>query len=114
MMFTDAAPMRHCLLQVNWVRYITQMRAKRHFPRSVAVTAFIMTAAYIVMGAVGYLRLGPDFDHTKPITSVLPQDRLWTPVMNAGLFAHCILAYQINLNVWTDLVLHLTAPIAKW
>ncbi len=30
--------------------------------------------------------------------------------MNAGLFAHCILAYQINLNVWTHLIIHLSAP----
>ena len=39
--------------QVNWVRYITQMRVRRHFPRSVVVTGFLMTAAYVLMGAVG-------------------------------------------------------------
>lgn len=61
-----------------------------------------------------YLRLGPKFDHQKPITSVVPRDGVWTPLMNAGLFAHCILAYQINMNVWTDLVLHLLQPAFKW
>jgi hypothetical protein len=30
--------------------------------------------------------------------------------MNAGVLVHCLIAYQINLNVWTDVVLHLTAP----
>ena len=37
-----------------------------------------------------------------------------TPIMNGGLFLHCILAYQINLNVWTDVVLHLARPVTKW
>ena len=38
---------------------------------------------------------------------MLPED-LWTSVMNIGLFAHCIIAYQIDLNVWTDLILNFT------
>ena len=43
------------------------------------------------------------------------QDEVWTRVMNAGLFAHCIFAYVITLNVWTDLALHLfwAAPQAE-
>jgi len=56
-----------------------------------------------------YQQLGRDFDLEKPLTSILPQDG-WTVVMNAGLFAHCILAYQIDLNVWTHLIIHLSAP----
>lgn len=59
--------------------------------------------------ACRYRQLGADFDLEKPITSILPQDA-WTIVMNAGLFVHCVLAYQINLNVWTHLCIHLTAP----
>ena len=61
-----------------------------------------------------YIRLGTGVDATKPITSVVPQDRVLTPIMNAGLFVHCVLAYQINLNVWSDVVLHLIRPLTKW
>ena len=43
--------------------------------------------------ACRYRQLGASFDLEKPLTSILPQDA-WTVVMNAGLFAHCILAYQ--------------------
>ena len=43
-----------------------------------------------------YRQLGARFDLEKPLTSILPQDA-WTVVMNAGLFAHCILAYQVLL-----------------
>lgn len=61
-----------------------------------------------------YIRLGTGVDATKPITSVVPQDRVLTPIMNAGLFVHCVLAYQINLNVWSDVVLHLVRPVTQW
>jgi hypothetical protein len=30
--------------------------------------------------------------------------------MNVGLFVHCLLAYQINLNVWTHLAQHFVVP----
>ena len=68
-----------------------------------------MTVVYLIMGAVGYLRLGSVFDFSRPITSVLPHDA-WNVIMNAGVFVHCIFAYQINLNVWADMILHLFAP----
>lgn len=42
------------LLQVNWVRYLTQMKVRSHFPRSVIVTGLAMTCVYILMGTVGY------------------------------------------------------------
>ena len=67
-----------------------------------------MTTFYVILGGVGYWKMGVHFDHSKPITSVLPED-IWTSVMNVGLFAHCIIAYQIDLNVWTDLILNFTA-----
>lgn len=30
--------------------------------------------------------------------------------MNAGIFLHCIIAYQVNVNVWSSLLLHVTVP----
>jgi hypothetical protein len=30
--------------------------------------------------------------------------------MNAGIFLHCIIAYQVNVNVWCSLLLHVTVP----
>ena len=49
---------------------------------------------YIMIGCVGYYRLGSDFDKSKPVTSVLPQD-IWTSLANVGLLAHCIIAYMV-------------------
>ncbi|KAK9836304.1 hypothetical protein WJX81_003609 [Elliptochloris bilobata] len=95
--------------QVNWMRYIISMRTPSKFPAAVAAVSAVMTTAYVGIGAIGYRQLGASFDLEKPMTSILPQDA-WTVVMNAGLFAHCILAYQINLNVWTHLIIHLAAP----
>ena len=68
-----------------------------------------MTVLYLIMGSVGYIRLGSVFDFSRPVTSILPHDA-WNIVMNAGVFVHCIFAYQINLNVWADMVLHVCAP----
>ena len=48
-----------------------------------------------MIGCVGYYRLGSDFDKSKPVTSVLPQD-LWTSLANVGLLAHCIIAYMVR------------------
>jgi hypothetical protein len=28
----------------------------------------------------------------------------------AGIFLHCIIAYQVNVNVWCSLLLQLTNP----
>ena len=50
---------------------------------------------YIMIGCVGYYRLGSDFDKSKPVTSVLPQD-IWTSLANVGLLAHCIIAYMVG------------------
>ncbi|CAK0786030.1 hypothetical protein CVIRNUC_009243 [Coccomyxa viridis] len=95
--------------QVNWLRYLMSMQQKRKFPLAVANVSAVMEVAYLMIGCVGYYRLGSDFDKSKPVTSVLPQD-IWTSLANVGLLAHCIIAYMINLNVWTHLVLHLIAP----
>ena len=48
-----------------------------------------------MIGCVGYYRLGSDFDKSKPVTSVLPQD-IWTSLANVGLLAHCIIAYMVR------------------
>ena len=98
----------HCAGQQNWMRYIGGMRKKSDFRYSATVGSIFMTTFYLILGGVGYWKMGLDFDHSKPITSVLPED-IWTSVMNIGLFAHCIIAYQIDLNVWTDLILDFTA-----
>jgi hypothetical protein len=47
---------------------------------------------------VGYSIYGTSLDIHKPISSVIEQDA-WSVVVNAGLFLHCIIAYQININV---------------
>lgn len=45
----------------------------------------------------------------RPISSVIGQDG-WTVAMNAGIFLHCLIAYQVNANVWCSLLLHVTVP----
>jgi hypothetical protein len=35
---------------------------------------------------------------------------MWSVIMNAGIFLHCIIAYQVNVNVWCSLLLQLTNP----
>ena len=57
--------------------------------------ATVRAVAYLMIGCVGYYRLGSDFDKSKPVTSVLPQD-LWTSLANVGLLAHCIIAYMVR------------------
>lgn len=91
----------------NWMRYISGMQNRRHFTRVTALGSAFMTACYVALGAAAYIKMGTQFDLSKPITSVLPHDG-WTIVMNAALFCHCIVAYAININVWTDLVLLLS------
>ncbi|GAB4818791.1 hypothetical protein N2152v2_005837 [Parachlorella kessleri] len=92
----------------NWMRYISGMRRRSDFRKVAGVGAVFMTACYLALGAVGYLKLGSNFDLSRPITSVLPYDA-WSVTMNGLLFLHCVVAYAININVWTDLVLHLLA-----
>lgn len=40
-------------LQQNWARFLTQMKCRSHFPRSVGTAASLMSCVYIVTGAVG-------------------------------------------------------------
>ena len=72
------------------------MRNRGQFKHATALSSAIMTACFVAVGAIGFHKLGTGFDHTQPITTALPNDRLWTPIMNAGLLAHCILAYQVR------------------
>ena len=88
----------------NWVSYMAPMRNRGQFKHATALGSAIMTACFVAVGAIGYHKLGTNFDHTQPITTALPSDRLWTPVMNAGLLAHCILAYQVRLPVSQEAV----------
>lgn len=57
----------------------------------------------------GYYKLGPDFDHTMPLTSILPRDG-WTVVMNVALLVRCLVAFTLNANVFTDLWTRLGQP----
>ena len=57
--------------------------------------AVFMTACYLALGAVGYLKLGSNFDLSRPITSVLPYDA-WSVTMNGLLFLHCVVAYAVS------------------
>lgn len=50
---------------------------------------------YYVFGGVGYVRLGSQFDFDRPVTSILPAN-LWSSLANAGLLAHCIIAYMVR------------------
>jgi hypothetical protein len=47
----------------------------------------------------------------RPISSVLPYDG-WVALMNAAIFLHCIITYQIIVNVWSASFLHILAP--RW
>jgi hypothetical protein len=58
-----------------------------------------MTCCYVLIACVGYSKLGVDFDFTKPVTSVLPQDT-WVVLMNLALLVRCIVAYLLNANIW--------------
>lgn len=62
-----------------------------------------------VRRCAGYSIYGTSIDTSKPITSVLSKDA-WSVAMNAGLFIHCIIAYQINVNVWSSSLLHVLRP----
>ncbi len=77
------------------------MREMRKFPRAVAGTTAIMGGMYLMIGCVGYARLGSDFDLTKPVTSILPQDG-WIMAANVGLLVHCIIAYMVRAPCQID------------
>eukprot|EP00878_Enallax_costatus_P016196 GHUV01016987.1.p1 GENE.GHUV01016987.1~~GHUV01016987.1.p1 ORF type:complete len:388 (+),score=87.51 GHUV01016987.1:448-1611(+) len=95
--------------QINWMRYITTMKKRSKFSSAVSITAVFMTVVYLLVAVTGYSAFGAGIDLHKPISSVVGQDA-WTVVMNAGIFLHCIIAYQVNVNVWCSLLLHVTMP----
>ncbi|KAL6781314.1 hypothetical protein ACKKBG_A10640 [Auxenochlorella protothecoides x Auxenochlorella symbiontica] len=103
--------------QQNWFRYASTMRKRSNFLLVTRVGAVTMTAFYLLLGCAGYWSLGSAYDLSKPITSVLPQDG-WTVLTNAMLLIHCLVAYQININVLTHLVLTVVAkhraPARSW
>eukprot|EP00882_Tetradesmus_deserticola_P031182 GHRQ01035254.1.p1 GENE.GHRQ01035254.1~~GHRQ01035254.1.p1 ORF type:complete len:186 (+),score=63.85 GHRQ01035254.1:512-1069(+) len=95
--------------QINWMRYITTMRQRNKFATAASLTTGFMTCVYLVISVTGYSVFGAGIDVHKPISSVVGQD-VWSIVMNAGIFLHCIIAYQVNVNVWCSLLLQLTNP----
>lgn len=98
--------------QVNWMRYITTMRTPSRFKDAVSVTTVSMSSVYVLLGVAGYATLGSSIDINVPITSIMAADH-WAVLMNAGLFLHCVLAYQINLNVWAACILHVVSPATE-
>ncbi|KDD75932.1 hypothetical protein H632_c430p2, partial [Helicosporidium sp. ATCC 50920] len=99
--------------QQNWLRFAWSLRRPAEFSRVTGAGAVLMTLAYVVIGGVGYARLEPGFDPGRPVTSVLPDGAVSTAV-NACLLVHCLIAYQINLNVWTHLLLHAGHSPRNW
>eukprot|EP00879_Flechtneria_rotunda_P022797 GHRR01024077.1.p1 GENE.GHRR01024077.1~~GHRR01024077.1.p1 ORF type:complete len:187 (+),score=53.07 GHRR01024077.1:1217-1777(+) len=95
--------------QINWMRYITTMKQRSMFAAAVTITTAFMTGVYLLVAITGYSVFGVGIDVHQPISSVVGQDA-WSVVMNAGIFLHCIIAYQVNVNVWASLVLHVTVP----
>lgn len=88
----------------NWFRYASTMRRRAQFSLVTCVGAVIMTGFYVLLGVIGYTAMGDGYDLSKPITSVLPPG-LWASIINVLLLLHCLVAYQININVLTHLVL---------
>lgn len=99
----------------NWPSYIKGMRRRSDFKKSCTFVTVFMTVLYVLTGGVGYWKLGDhnaSWDKSQPITSVLSSDT-WTSIMNLGLLLHCLIAYQIDLYVWTDLLLTALTPASK-
>eukprot|EP00891_Asterochloris_glomerata_P002391 jgi/Astpho2/2391/fgenesh1_pg.00044_%23_35_t len=99
----------------NWPSYIKGMRRRSDFRKSCTFVTVFMTVLYVLTGGVGYWKLGDhnaSWDKSQPITSVLSSDT-WTSIMNLGLLLHCLIAYQIDLYVWTDLLLTALTPASK-
>ena len=99
----------------NWPSYIKGMRRRSDFKKSCTFVTVFMTVLYVLTGGVGYWKLGDhnaSWDQSQPITSVLSSDT-WTSIMNLGLLLHCLIAYQIDLYVWTDLLLTALKPASK-
>ncbi|GBF91241.1 hypothetical protein Rsub_03561 [Raphidocelis subcapitata] len=94
--------------QINWMRYITDIGDRSKFSRAVTLTEAIMGSLYLLTGVVGYAALGKDMDVRSPISSVLPFDG-WMAAANAGVFLHCLVAYQVMVNVWSSSLLHIAS-----
>lgn len=79
------------------MRYITGLKRRQDFKYSVCATSIFMTVIYLGMGVYGYHQLGYDFDHSKPITSILPYDA-WTVVMNVSFKPRfwCLFSYLFS------------------
>ena len=45
------------------------MRYRAKFPLAVGATTAVMTGMYLLIGCVGYARLGQNFDHSKPVSA---------------------------------------------
>ncbi|EFN54961.1 hypothetical protein CHLNCDRAFT_134730 [Chlorella variabilis] len=95
--------------QVNWMRYISSMQHREDFRFSAELADATFSVFYVLISVVGYSKLGPNFDHSKPITSVLPWD-WWTVVINTALLIRCLVAYVLNANVFSDLFCRLGRP----
>ena len=59
-----------------------------------AVILCLPAASYYAFGGIGYSQLGTHFNYDRPVTSELPPG-LWSSLANAGLLAHCIIAYMV-------------------
>eukprot|EP00775_Hariotina_reticulata_P008889 gene8889-9067_t len=95
--------------QANWMRYITTMKQRSKFSTAVAITTGLMTVVYLLVAVTGYAVFGSAVDVDRPISSVVGED-MWGVMLNAGVFLHCIIAYQVIVNVWCSLLLQLFAP----
>ncbi|KXZ55761.1 hypothetical protein GPECTOR_2g1311 [Gonium pectorale] len=95
--------------QENWMRFISGMRHSNHFTHAVALSTGVLAPLLALVGAAGYAVRGTDLDPDKPITSELRRDG-WSLAINACVLVSVLISYQINLNVWTRLVLGLWGP----
>ncbi|KAL4457812.1 hypothetical protein ABPG75_012677 [Micractinium tetrahymenae] len=95
--------------QVNWMRYVSSMAHREEFRFAAEVADGLMSVFYVLLGVTAYSKLGPSFDHSKPITSVLPPG-LVSRAINVALLLRCLVAYTLNCNVFTDLAMRLGRP----
>ena len=93
----------------NRMRYISSMQHREDFRFSAELADATFSVFYVLISVVGYSKLGPNFDHSKPITSVLPWD-WWTVAINTALLIRCLVAYVLNANVFSDLFCRLGRP----
>eukprot|EP00887_Chlorella_sp_A99_P002094 scaffold21.g2094.t1 len=96
---------------VNWMRYLSAMNKRSEFKKAAELADACMTAAYVVLAVTAYWKLGNSFDTSLPITSIFSRSA-WTVLMNVCLLARCLVAYILNINVFTDLVTRSLPPAA--